>query len=237
MINVHLTISIYCSCGKKLLFENLDSTVRNRHTISMETDQNTTPVASGERPLEPLSQRKYLKTNTSLPRLVEESEEEKEPYLKSLFRGRLNRRNYLLGTILILIVPVSGILILLLNSFLLTPTNTGNAPLSGGLQQNRSYIPDPTVTIPYVITPIGVLLSVLGTIIGLPFLASLQVRRLHDVGIGGKAAWLFAIPVLTPFMLFYLLLWPGGKGENRYGTQPSASIRVREDVFKLHESN
>ncbi len=201
----------------------------------METDQNTTPLASGERPLEPLSQRKYLKVNTSLPHLVKDSEKVHEPYFKSLFHGRINRRNYFWGTLLIIFAPLAGALILYLNTYLLTPTATSNAPLSSGLQQ-RSFIPDPAVIIPRVITPIGVFLSVVGVLMGLPYLISMQVRRLHDINTRGFVGLLLLLPPITFFLLLYLLFRPGVQGENAYGTQPLARTNVREDVFKLQEN-
>lgn len=201
----------------------------------METDQNTTPVASGERPLEPLSQKKYIKLNTNLPRLMDDTEIKEVPYLKSLFQGRINRRNYLLGTLLMIFAPVVGLLMLFLNSFLFTPTETSNAPLSVGIQP-RKFLPEPTVVIPYVITPLGLLFSVAGTIIGLPMLASLQVRRLQDLTINGSVAWFMLFLPLAPLFILFLLIWPGKPGANVYGLQPNASINVRKDIFKLYDN-
>ena len=49
---------------------------------------------------------------------------------------------------------------------------------------------------------------------------TLLVRRLHDTGRSGWAAWVFLIPAVGLLILIYFLARPGDPASNRYGPPP-----------------
>ena len=48
----------------------------------------------------------------------------------------------------------------------------------------------------------------------------LMVQRLHDLNRVGWWSLVLFVPVLNVFFMFYLLLWPGTGGSNRFGARP-----------------
>lgn len=80
---------------------------------------------------------------------------------------------------------------------------------------------------------LGIVLTIIGSIIFLPVLfnlitsgislitliatISLQIRRLHDVGISGNYAWLNIVPLIGQIILFLYFIKPGDESENSYG--------------------
>lgn len=53
---------------------------------------------------------------------------------------------------------------------------------------------------------------------------SYSFRRLHDIGHSGYFALLLIVPYVSIALVVYLLLAPGAKGPNRYGTRASSAI-------------
>jgi uncharacterized membrane protein YhaH (DUF805 family) len=68
---------------------------------------------------------------------------------------------------------------------------------------------------------IGTLVAAGSTVL-LLWLFAAGARRLHDINMSG---W-FALLLVIPGMQLFLLLMPGTKGKNKYGTQPTQTLDV-----------
>jgi uncharacterized membrane protein YhaH (DUF805 family) len=66
------------------------------------------------------------------------------------------------------------------------------------------------------------------------FLASLEIRRLHDVGKSG--GWLCITLLLGPASLLLALI-PGRRGTNKYGGEPPAKVGLISAILNLDKSN
>jgi uncharacterized membrane protein YhaH (DUF805 family) len=53
---------------------------------------------------------------------------------------------------------------------------------------------------------------------------SYSVRRLHDIGHSGTFALLLLVPFVNVALALYLLVAPGTKGPNRYGTRDDSAV-------------
>lgn len=65
------------------------------------------------------------------------------------------------------------------------------------------------------------------------FTFSLYARRLHDLN---KTAWwslLLFVPLANFILIIILILKPGTKGENRYGSPPRGYNSLLQDLFAL----
>ncbi|MDO8664375.1 MAG: DUF805 domain-containing protein [Candidatus Liptonbacteria bacterium] len=135
--------------------------------------------------------------------------------LANLFRGRINRRTYLLG--LISLIPSLVMITIVLRILM------GDLFWENLVSYDSGFIP-------------------LGIIIFLPIyyvsLLSLLVRRLHDIGHSGWLALAFLGPVLAPnlltiFILILLALFfvPGEERANKYGERPIKGIKFFDAVF------
>lgn len=181
---------------------------------------------------------KYIKVNPNLPRLVREDDKKKEPYFKSLFVGRINRRNFFIGTLIASIAPLAGILIVSLNLLFFTPqgntlkpvTNTTNTT---NLVSSKLKPPSEYMIVSKIITPVVIVLVVGTMLYTVPLGISLGVRRLHDLDKSGKYMFFHLVPFGSIVLTFYLLLWSGRQGENTYGVPPLARISLNEDILKL----
>lgn len=60
-------------------------------------------------------------------------------------------------------------------------------------------------------------LAAAGGIVLIVWQIAASARRLHDVNVTG---W-YAVLVALPGVQLLLLIWPGTKGDNRYGTEPT----------------
>lgn len=139
------------------------------------------------------------------------------------WRGRLNRRQALLG-IYGVGIPATVVIMILIALFA-TPASNGGYLLS----QETSFI-----------------VRILPNLAVLPLVASMLVRRVHDHGKSGRVvlvwlavavvalmfasvsairdtAWevLLMLPISLSF--FWLLLYPGDAGANKYGQPPAPS--------------
>jgi uncharacterized membrane protein YhaH (DUF805 family) len=68
---------------------------------------------------------------------------------------------------------------------------------------------------------------VVSSVISLPSIAMLAIKRLHDIGYPGPLSLCLFIPVLSPVVFIALCLWPGTPGPNEFGAhsdQPGPSI-------------
>lgn len=186
----------------------------------------------------------------------------KPGYLTRLFSGRLNRQNYIIGSTLLSLPPMICFLIVIYT--ILTSPETYSMPYLNN-PSNPSGIVIPHVSLLSLLqTPINEFWSALGIlfiIISIPYLFSLQIRRLHDLGLNG---WLWTInfvplvsfytspipgiytPKLTVWFLplevlsllatlftFYVTLWVGTNGPNKYGDKPLPRTSILGDILEI----
>jgi len=160
-------------------------------------------------------------------------EKSKPGYFSKLFGGRLNRQNYILGSTFFVLVPTICFTIVIFN-ILLSPSTFAMSYLD---PTNPSQIITPHISIASLLeTPSNKLWSGIGiifTILSLPYILSIQIRRLHDLN---KTGW-FCLLSLIPFISFlfgiYVTFFPGTVGENKYGTQPLPRINIKEDILRF----
>ncbi|MBL3677688.1 MAG: DUF805 domain-containing protein [Alphaproteobacteria bacterium] len=55
------------------------------------------------------------------------------------------------------------------------------------------------------------------SILSVIFPLVIQIRRLHDIGLSAWWILVNCIPFVGIILFFVLLLWPGTKGDNKYG--------------------
>lgn len=120
----------------------------------------------------------------------------------SLFKGRLNRRNYLIGMAILLSLFVVLISLLMFS----LPSNSND------------------------VSGLTVLIFLVFDIPLLVFGASLLVRRLHDLGKSGWYCLLLFFPLVMWIFLLWILL-KGGQGDNKYGSKPSQKIKFPSDIL------
>jgi len=179
-------------------------------------------------------------------------------YLTRLFSGRLNRQNYILGSALFVLIPLICFFIVIFN--ILLSSSTFSMPYLD--TTNLNGIVTPKLSIKSVLlTPANELWSLIGTLffaLSIPYLFSLQVRRLHDLNLSG---WLWIVTFVPLFSLFalplpgvsnpnqtwqvvantlsliaslfslYVTLWPGTKGQNKYGLSPPNRSSFIKDIL------
>jgi uncharacterized membrane protein YhaH (DUF805 family) len=58
---------------------------------------------------------------------------------------------------------------------------------------------------------------VVSSLVSLPSIAMLAIKRLHDIGYPGPLSLCLFIPVLSPIAFIALCLWPGTPGANEFG--------------------
>jgi uncharacterized membrane protein YhaH (DUF805 family) len=185
----------------------------------------------------------------------------KPNFFTRLFSGRLNRKNYILGSTFFVLVPLICFLIVIFN-ILLSPTTFAMPYLD---PTNPNVIVTPQFSIVSLLkTPANELWSVLGLLfllISLPFVLSLQIRRLHDLNLSGWF-WVINFGSLLPlysmfssgiliskpgaffwiseivgliasFFSLYVSLWPGTKGTNNYGEQTLLRSGFLTDILRI----
>jgi uncharacterized membrane protein YhaH (DUF805 family) len=184
----------------------------------------------------------------------------KSSYFTKLFAGRLNRQNYIVGSTFFVLVPLLCFLVVIFN-ILLSPSAFAMPYLD---PNNPSQIITPQISIVSLLeTPSNELWSAIGIIfiiLSLPYLFSLQIRRLHDLNLNG---WLWTVNFLPllflkqmfsltelshPDTLFlvangvslitgvfstYVTIWPGTKGVNKYGNPPLPRSSFLGDIMEL----
>ena len=126
----------------------------------------------------------------------------------SLFRGRLNRRNWVIGLIssfisLCLLILFFGLFLSLFKSTNIVPANLS------------SIFIDILVAIYFA------------------FNISLYVRRFHDIGKSGLDVFLLLIPIINLLIFFNLAFKKGDSGKNDYGEVSSVNISFPFDILGI----
>jgi uncharacterized membrane protein YhaH (DUF805 family) len=185
----------------------------------------------------------------------------KSSYLTRIFAGRLNRQNYIVGSTFFALIPLIFFLVVIFN-ILLSPDTLAMPYLD---PNNPSQIITPHVSIIALLeTPTNELWSTLGIfsiILSIPYLFSLQIRRLHDLNLSGwlwianllplisfyttpipgfynpqPTVWfvpLNVIALLANLFALYVTFWSGTKGPNKYGDKPLPRSSFIRDVLAL----
>lgn len=125
---------------------------------------------------------------------------------EGLFKGRLNRRNYFIGNILIYLIFFSIYFVWGVISAIFGFTSDNN------LQE---------------------LLIFIGSILWLIYSLSLSIRRLHDLNNSGWVILAGLIPLVNFALVLMLLFKRGDISNNKYGTKPLSKIEIRK-IFGLN---
>lgn len=161
-------------------------------------------------------------------------------YFIRLFRGRLNRQNYSVGSLLLIIVPAI--------CYLIFVWELVTSPGAQAILANNPY--DPTVLqsagfsgpneeaafFQLLQSPLSMVLSVIAgiyTLVTLPIFLSLQVRRLHDLNRSGWLLIIYLIPLLNYIFPIYVTFFKGTQGDNTYGPPPIKRTNIKEDILCL----
>lgn len=120
-------------------------------------------------------------------------------YFKKMFYGRMNRRNFLVGTLLLYVIIYAG------------------GFLFGFLYGYFTYSADPN-------DPIFVLIELLMLGLLIFYGLSLAIRRSHDLGKGGGYIGWSLIPILGIVININLLFGAGKDRQNKYGPVPKPRI-------------
>src|SRR5215469_5885885 len=184
----------------------------------------------------------------------------KKGYFTRLFTGRLNRQNYIWGSTFFVLLPLLCFMIVLFN--ILTSADT--FAMSYLDPNNPGNIITPQVSIVSLLqTPKNeawLTIGIVFIILSLPYLLSLQIRRLHDLSLSG---WLWIVNFLPLFFIksmyslaalthpdmwfwlgnfvslitgcfsIYVSVWPGTKETNKYGEKPLPRSSLLGDILEI----
>jgi len=181
-----------------------------------------------------------------------------ESYLIRLFAGRLNRQNYIVGSTLLGLIPLICFMAVIFN-ILLSPSSF-QMPYLNPTNPNDIVMPQVSL-IALLQTPFNKVLSAVGIvaiILSIPYLLSLQIRRLHDLNLNGwlwtinflplvslytvlpgintNAGWLVVTNIaslIASLFSFYVTLWPGTKENNKYGSPPLPRNSFFSDILQI----
>lgn len=187
-------------------------------------------------------------------------EKPQQSYFIRLFSGRMNRQNYIIGSTVFVLLPFGCFLVVIFN-ILLSPSTLAMPYLN---PNNPGQIVTPHVSIPSLLTSPGnevwTTLGIFFFILSIPYLFSMQIKRLHDLNLNG---WLWIINFLPLFFLkqmfslsdltqpsmtfwisnfvslvsslfsLYVSIWPGTKGPNKYGEPPLPGSKFLKEVLEI----
>lgn len=112
------------------------------------------------------------------------------------FKGRLNRKTFLIQSLIVGLVQLANVLIIsYVQKTLLATTDTGTALMS----------------LPISLLSLGVSISVM------VFMISITIRRWHDLGQSGWWTLLNLIPLVNFGLWIYMICKKGDSGNNKYG--------------------
>lgn len=141
-------------------------------------------------------------TSQSAYQAIKKEETWKEKYFS--FQGRLNRKRYILRSI------VNNLVSHFLNCIL--------AVISFVFSGESDIIHFTFYGEPDLLFGISIIVCILSFVAGV----SLSVRRLHDLNRSGFFFLLFFIPIVNFFLGIYIIFFKGTEGDNRYGSDPLA---------------
>jgi uncharacterized membrane protein YhaH (DUF805 family) len=175
---------------------------------------------------QPLVQTQQL-SQTSLPQTAPVAQKPSSSgYFKRLYSGRMNRRNYIVGYLLLLGTIVC---LLLLNSIisLIFPGQVTDLSLKPGAPLPQPGIGEKITSIVFI------LLIMIWLVFFIIYIFSYFIRRLHDLNKTGWFCLLNFVPFVSLLFHIYLLFFPGTAGENNYGAVPAPRINIKQDIIRL----
>lgn len=195
-------------------------------------------------------------TNPSEPHII--TEKPITPYLTRLFSGRMNRQNYIVGSTIFVLIPLICFLVVIF-TILLSPSTFAMPYID---PNNPGQIVTPTVSITtLLLTPGNEFWTGAGIvffILSLPYLLSLQIKRLHDLNLTGWLWIINLVPLLfikqmisftelthpdllyfigqfvsliSALFSFYVTFWAGTNGPNKYGEKPTPGSHFLSDIL------
>ena len=125
--------------------------------------------------------------------------------IRNLFTGRMNRLEYFLG-FLLLLLPffLIGILILVIS---LLVSNSSKDTIAGN-----------GAVIYLIIFCLGYFVSII----------SVHIRRWHDLDKSGFLTFLLFIPVINIIAALILLFMPGDNTSNKFGDKPNKILNIKK---------
>jgi uncharacterized membrane protein YhaH (DUF805 family) len=127
---------------------------------------------------------------------------DKQPYYVKLFAGRLNRRNYFIGYIVVLGIIIAAVIIDAIYAGFTQPETT---------EYDFSLVAAAFIVIFYLV-----------------YTVSLTVRRFHDLGKSGWWIITLIIPIVNGIVGLYLTFADGDEEANKYGKTPKPKIEFSE---------
>lgn len=125
---------------------------------------------------------------------------------KSLFSGRMNRRNYFIGSIILLfILFIPWALIVFVSTIF-------------GIDYQNSIS---TLILLLIIYAVYIIYSI-----------SLSVKRVHDLGYSSWILSVGVIPFANLILLIMMIFGGGNETSNKYGSKPPSKIDIKE-IFRL----
>jgi uncharacterized membrane protein YhaH (DUF805 family) len=218
---------------------------------------------------QPQQQSKTLQTQNEVnPQLIKTPgpklilEKPQPGYFTRLFTGRMNRQNFIAGSSFFGLLPFISIGVILCNSFFTSLAATSNLSVLPSLSNNNAQLLNainPQFSLSsFTSTSFDkewIAIGIVLLIVSLPYLLSMQIKRLHDLNLTG---WLWVINIIpffqNPFTLditstfgmiivfltflstifsFYTTFWPGTKGANNYGDPPLPRSSFLRDVLEI----
>ncbi len=151
-----------------------------------------------------------------------------EGYFARLYSGRLSRKGYWLGILLLMAVPLGILFASALLNFV--------AGLFGysyfQTDAQGTPIKNPLFDSIYIILT---LIMCLYLLVILPFMFSLPIRRLHDLDKPGILYLLVFAPIGNIIMPIYIAFFPGTQGDNQFGPRPLPSVSLKHDILKFKD--
>lgn len=121
---------------------------------------------------------------------------------KTLFSGRMNRRNYFLGYIVLTLILFLPWTILVLVSTIF------------GIDYQNSVATSITLMVIYLIYIV--------------YSLSFSIKRAHDLGHSGWIILAYIVPVVNLILLLVMLFERGIETSNKYGNKPLPKIDMKE---------
>jgi uncharacterized membrane protein YhaH (DUF805 family) len=224
----------------------------------MEQNSQTKQIVTAQPVQNPITNTTPAIPTQHEPRLL--LEKPKPGYFTRLFSGRMNRQNYIIGSTVLVILPLLCFLVVIFK-ILLSPS-TFAMPYLNPLNPGQIVMPQVSIT-SLLLTPGNELWTGLGIVffvLSIPYLFSVQIKRLHDLNLTG---WLWIINFLPLFFLkqmlslsdltnpniwsdignfvslvaavfsIYVTVWPGTNGPNNYGDPPLSRSSFLKDVMEI----
>ena len=136
-------------------------------------------------------------------------------YFKKIINGRIGRKNLLLAWLFYFLILLAYPILIAITAMILPP---------------KSLILNIFTTAAFIIfIAIWLVLTL--------YLAGLNARRLHDIGLNELWILCILIPFIGYLRPIILLIYRGDKNKNRYGEVPPKNIKFLDDILNRKINN